>query len=616
MTAFKTLLAVLYLLLLPLTLQAEKPNILWIISEDNSTYLGCYGDPNANTPHLDALAAKGMRYTNCFANAPVCAPARSTLFLGMHATSAGTYHMRSRYLVPKYITPYFTHLKDAGYFTTNGKSDINTNTHNINRMVDAKSVPKQYLGRPDKSKPFVAVHNMMQSHESGIFVSHPKRTIRNPTPGKKLEHPLTIPAYQVDNAETRLDWARIYTQIDNLDKGIGQILNSLEKSGEAENTIILYCSDHAGIMIRSKRYLFDSGTRVPMIAYFPKKWEHLAPKGYAPGAVSDRLVDFTDIPKTILTLAGAEVPKHFVGKAFAGKEEPAKEKILLFSGRFDECPDNSRALTDGRYKYLRNYESDRQLNQLESYCFNQISQQTQYKVHQAGKTNEAQASVYDTQPVEAFFDTQADPHEVQNLINSSEHQELIAQFRSELDQYIIKTHDLGFIPEPLIAEIDQSTTVYEWAQSQENYPLPEILALANTTGQSDAQALERFTNALSNSNRIIRFWGALGLRVAGDKASGTQDLLKKALKDSDASVRIVAACTLGQFGMNQTDFLLNEAKIATTDAHANWALDALKLIGVSELPDGLEDQDFIKGSYSQRSYEDLRDGKTYTKLAN
>jgi len=592
---------------------ADRPNILWIISEDNSTTLGCYGDKNAKTPNLDQLASKGIRFTNCFANAPVCAAARSTLFLGMHATSAGTYHMRSLYRVPEQIRPYFSYLREAGYFATNGKSDINTSTHSIKSIVNGASKQHIYLNRADKTAPFIAVHNLLQSHESRIFSAYSQKGSKQ-NEGFNLEHPMDLPPYQADTNETSQDWGRVYKQINRMDQAVGVILKALGKSGEADNTIILYCSDHAGIMIRSKRYLFDSGTRVPMIAYFPEKWKHLAPTGYQPGGVCERLTDFTDVSKTLLSIAGVEAPSHFSGKAFAGNVEPAKDKVLLFSGRFDECPDNSRALTDGRYRYLRNYESDRNLNQLESYTLRQASQKAQYYAFKSGSTNEYQNAIYDYQPAEAFFDTANDPHEVTNLIHSEEHQKLIALFRKELDQQLISTHDLGFIPEPLIAEIDETQPVYEWAQSAENYPLQELLLLANLIGQTDPASLERFKSAIQSSNRIKRYWGVLGLRVAGTKAGDYKPLLFNLLKDEDSSVRITAACTLGKLGIDQTDFLLNEAKRATTDAHATWALDVLKLLEVTNIPSDLAPADYTKGQYSLSAFNDIQKCKSYTKL--
>jgi N-sulfoglucosamine sulfohydrolase len=75
----------------------SRPNILWIVSEDNSPLLGAYGDTFATTPHLNKLATQGVLYLNAFAAAPVCAPSRSTLITGVYPTAMGTENMRSTY---------------------------------------------------------------------------------------------------------------------------------------------------------------------------------------------------------------------------------------------------------------------------------------------------------------------------------------------------------------------------------------------------------------------------------------------------------------------------------------------------------------------------------------
>ena len=98
---------------------ADQPNILWLSAEDISAHLGCYGDPHAITPHLDQLAADGVRYTHAFTAAGVCAPNRSTIITGMYQTTLGTHHMRCNAVLPEWLMPFPHYLRDAGYYTTN-----------------------------------------------------------------------------------------------------------------------------------------------------------------------------------------------------------------------------------------------------------------------------------------------------------------------------------------------------------------------------------------------------------------------------------------------------------------------------------------------------------------
>ena len=589
-----------------------RPNILWIFSEDNSSYLGCYGDKTARTPELDALAAKGTRYTHCYSNAPVCAVARSSIILGVPAVSTGTQHMRSKYKVPSHLTPYPTLLKAAGYHTINQvKTDYNTSSFDKNIWDQCKGAAD--FSRRDKGQPFFLKINFSQSHESGLF---PEKRFKKLT--TKAEDITAIPPYQIDNAETRADWQALYDKLEATDRSIGQLLKRLEKMGEAENTIVIYCSDHGGITIRSKRYLYDSGTRVPFIVYFPEKWQHLAPEGYTPGATSNRLTQFIDITKTILALAGADLPAHLSGRILAGdKAEPAREKIFLFSDRFDSAPDMSRALTDGRYKYIRNYEPDRRAHQLLQYPLQQKAQVAHFRAFQNGLTNKAQSAIFEPHQPKEFYDTQADPHEINNLINATDQQERIATFSQALDQRILETNDLGFIPEPKIEEVDQSgLSIYDWARQGNNYPLKDILTLANLVSAQNPDNIATFQQKLTDPNAIIRYWAALGLRVLREKAAPAQEALLKATTDSDASVRITAHMALGNIDKpdQHAVALLKEASTSKHDIHANWALCGVKYLEFKNIKGHYQQKELTRGPYSQRSCHDLFLGKTFTQL--
>ena len=332
----------------------ERPNILWINSEDNGTYIGCYGDPVAQTPNLDKLAEQGLRYTNCFANAPVCAVMRSSWILGVPAVTTGTHHMRSLYRVPDKLLPYTTLLSEAGYYvTSNGRTDYNNSSFD-REIWDEYGRRAHYMNRPE-GMPFFHNYNIKATHEGEIFNEHyPEKYPHEGSP----DDGIIIPPYQVATPENLADWQRVYERVADMDRQVGEFLAELRESGEAENTIVVYCPDHGGITLRSKRYLFDSGTRVPLIIYIPEKWKHLAPG--KPGSVIERLVQYIDLPSTFLSLAGAEVPDHMPGRIIMGSSiQPAPENVFLFSDRFVSSPDMSRGITDGRWKYIRNYEPDR-----------------------------------------------------------------------------------------------------------------------------------------------------------------------------------------------------------------------------------------------------------------
>lgn len=591
---------------------SDRPNILWITSEDNSTHLGCYGDEVAATPNLDALAERGVRYVNCFANAPVCAPVRSSWILGIPAITTGTFQMRSRYRVPDKLEPYPVLLKRAGYYVTNNSKTDYNNSSFEKEIWDECSGNAHYKNRP-VGKPFFAIFNIGLSHEGQIFERlYPEKYPTPKTPAEVIK----VPPYQVNTPEVVMDWRRVYDRIADMDSVVGRLLDELEELGEAENTIVFYCSDHAGIMLRTKRFLFDSGTRVPFIIYVPEKWKNLATG--VPGSVNERLTQFIDMPRTYLSIAGAEVPDRMPGRIFMGPdEEKAPETVLLFSGRFDEAPDMSRAITDGRWKYIRNYEPDRPRYQMLQYPWNQSGQVSQYKEYIAGRTNAAQAAQYLPQPPEELYDTKTDPYEVNNLARDEKFTSLLYEMRIKLDEKMLRARDAGFIPEPIMADIDldESTTIYEFAQSKDQYSLEKIMEIADIASLQDPDFIPIFREKLKDGDPIVRYWAILGLRVLGKEARPALYDIKQALEDPDASVRINAAICMGNLDMRKkaVHSLIHEALIAETDAQANWALNGLKYLGEPEAIQNYTKEELTKGSYSSRTYELLSAGGTMYK---
>jgi N-sulfoglucosamine sulfohydrolase len=594
--------------------EGDRPNILWINSEDNGTYIGSYGDKVAQTPNLDKLADQGVRYTNCFSNAPVCAVMRSSWILGIPAISTGTHHMRSKFRVPDSLVPYPTLLKEAGYYLTNfGRTDYNNSSFE-SEIWDEYGSKAHYTNRP-AGKPFFHVFNILDTHEGQIFPWHyPKKYPEAQTPAEGI----VVPPYQVNTPENIKDWQKVYDRIAGMDTKVGEYLDDLEKSGESENTIVVYCPDHGGITARSKRYLFDSGTRVPLIIYVPEKWRNLAPGN--PGSVIERLVQYIDMPRTFLSLAHAEVPDRMTGRIFMGEEvEPAPEEVLLFSDRFVSSPDMSRGITDGRWKYIRNYEPDRPRFQMLAYALYQPGQLSQYTEYKAGRTTPEQSEFFNLQPHEELYDTQADPYEMKNLVSLPAQTDRLQTMRQKLDAQLLAVRDAGFIPEPMMAEIDQdsSTTIYDFCQSKDRYHLDEIMVIANKAGQKDSDMISEFVRNLKDNNPIIRYWSILGLRALGKEANPARKDIELALEDTEASVRINAMIALGNIGQldKAVTLLINEAKGSSTDAHANWALDGIKYLGAPEKISGIEEKEVVRGGDSQRTFLHLANGGTMSRPA-
>ncbi len=218
---------------------AEKPNILWLTNEDTgSRWLGCYGNEYASTPNLDQLAADGFQYLHCFANAPVCAPSRSTWITGMLAISNGTFPMRSRNEIPHDKIKYYPDLlKKNGYYVGNDKkTDYNIGGRDDSDCWDnSKKVDWQAL---KQNQPFFQVINH-GAHESSAFgeINNTKYDPRN----------VTLQAYHPDIPGIRNNYAKYHDAVAKMDAGIGATLRKLEQHGLAENTIVIYNSDHGEV---------------------------------------------------------------------------------------------------------------------------------------------------------------------------------------------------------------------------------------------------------------------------------------------------------------------------------------------------------------------------------
>jgi len=266
----KNIVTLVLLLLFVANLQAQKrPNILWITSEDNSAFLGCYGDEFATTPHLDKLAKEGFLYTHAYANAPVCAPTRNTIISGIYANSGGHSNMRSKYPRGEQVKFYPEVLKALGYYCTNShKTDYNTN---VGTEIWDESSPKAHYKNAPKGQPWFAIFNTTISHESKIHEQFPLSELSHDP--KKVP----IAPYHPRTPDMEHDWAQYYHRIQQMDDFVGEKLKELEASGMADNTIVIYYADHGGVLARSKRYVYETGTHIPFIVRIPKKYKKFWP---------------------------------------------------------------------------------------------------------------------------------------------------------------------------------------------------------------------------------------------------------------------------------------------------------------------------------------------------
>ncbi|MBX3450158.1 MAG: sulfatase-like hydrolase/transferase [Planctomycetaceae bacterium] len=565
------------------TAPAERPNILWLTSEDNSPYLGCYGDHLAKTPNLDRFASRGVRYRLAFSGAPVCSTARSTLLMGLHATSLGLHNHRSAVALPKQFVPFPQLLRDAGYYcTNNSKTDYNFATSGKRSptfMWDVSSPRAHYRNR-QPGQPFFAVFNSTTSHESQTtdeaFSKPPLRDQpRVISPGQ-----IVLPPYHPDTPILRENWSRYYQRITQMDAEIGQHLDELEASGQADNTIVFYFSDHGGALPRGKRNVHDSGTRVPLIVFFPPKWQHLAPA--KPGEWCDDMVSFTDFAATVLNLAETPIPEWMEGRPFLGANRASpSEAVYLFRGRMDERTDVVRAIRTADTLYVKNFSPHRPYGQHYTYPFTVMpSMQSWFDEYQAGRCNAAQRVYWEPKPSEEFYVTTDDPFQINNLIDSADHQAAIQSARTRLRETLLRTHDVGLIPEGLAERLSEKRTWYDVVHSSD-YPAERVLDAA-WRGSSRGVPLDDRRSDLTHPHPVIRYWGVKGLLVDIDHAKQLRDPLLAALNDDSFEVRAIAAEALGHLGEagSALSALANIARKGN-DAEVLAALTALETLTVN-----------------------------------
>tara|TARA_B110000008_G_scaffold276744_1_gene316607 strand:- start:200 stop:2056 length:1857 start_codon:yes stop_codon:yes gene_type:complete len=519
---------------LPLTGKVIKPNILWITSEDNSIeWISCYGSKNAKTPNIDQLAKEGFRYLYCFDNGAVCAPTRSSWITGMHSISNGTQPMRSGFEIPATISFYNELLQKAGYFTSNcSKTDYNLRGpkgRNPKEFWDYSG--KEYAGTwklREKGQPFFTVYNIGESHESRAFGDHKDESI---DPEEMILAP-----YHPDLPEMRNTYAKYASAISKMDSLVGQAIENLKQDGLYENTIIVYNSDHGGVLARSKRFLYSSGIHCPLIVRIPEKMKALYPKGKTPGSTMDRIVSFIDMPKTWVSLTGAEMTDNFQGRIFLGPNtEPESQYHFSWRERADERFDNVRVMRDKQFAYHKNYAPFAPNGQYLAYMHNMKATGAWERHHLAGKTNAVTGRFFEPRPSEEFYDNFKDFHNIDNQIDDPLHQTKIKELKKELRRQQLKYFDSGLMPEEMRNRIikEKNTTVYAFVRDPKFYPLAQYLDYSDLALTRKKKNLKTFIKGLADEDPVKRYWSVIGLLLLEKQAKPAIPELKKVLGDRD-----------------------------------------------------------------------------------
>ncbi|MHC5074172.1 MAG: sulfatase-like hydrolase/transferase [Planctomycetota bacterium] len=565
--------------------QPSAPNIVWISCEDISRHLGCYGQEFAITPNIDQIAAEGVRYTRAFTVHGVCAPSRSGIITGMYPSSLGSVNMRCRALKPDSIKCFPQYLRQAGYYCINdAKEDYNFKTPRD--AWDESSWKAHWKKRPE-GKPFFAVFNFEGTHESGLWDSadfdntHPKRLKQSQW--QKPENMIVPPIYP-DTLAVRRDLARLFERITEFDYFVKYRIDELKEAGLYEDTIVFIWSDHGNGLPRAKRWLYDSGTLVPLIVRIPEKFR--INKQGIPNTTDDQLVNLIDLGPTVLNLVGLDAPKHMQARAFLGPNLSA-ERNYIFGARqrIDENYDMVRSVRDDRYRFIRNFNSFRPYLPYLDYAENCNTMKEMRRLYAEGKLNEVQAQwMADRRPAEELYDLEKDPWETKNLADDPEYASIKKRLEKALWDWMLETRDTGLLPEPLLkkeaAEYGSEYAIFQQSGGKER--VKRLLQLATIASEPKESNRPSIYEALEGDDPASRYWAltALGQLTPNDE----KDIQKfqEAAADTDASVRIAAMRSLYWAGRKEQAVELIEKELKKIDQEEvvlHFALDVLKSMG-------------------------------------
>ncbi len=408
----------------------SRPNILWITIEDWSPDLSCYGTKGIHTPNVDKLASEGIRYELAFTTSPVCSTSRSAMMTGFHQNYIGAHQHRTedKKPLPYGIRPIPHLLADAGYYTVlmSWKTDCNFLPDMRQELfMDLKDWKNR---KPDQ--PFFARITFGGTHRS--WNRDPERPI-------EIED-VALPPYYPDTPFVRRDWANGLEQMQLVDRQVGAILKRLDDEGLADNTLVFFIADHGRCHIRGKQFLYDEGTRIPMIMRWPGKVQ--------PQQVSDDMVMSIDICATVLEAAGVTAPVPLHGKSLLSDEVKSRRYTFAARDKMDTTHDAMRSIRSKDFKLILNLMPERAYCQFSFYKEGAYPPLAELNIlNLEGKlTPEQAAFLAPNKPPVELFDLRSDPHEIHNVADDPEYAEVKSELLAELNRWrdeVIRDHGVS-----------------------------------------------------------------------------------------------------------------------------------------------------------------------------
>ena len=528
----------------------ERPNIVWITSEDNSKhYLSLFDSNGVETPNIEKLAAEGIRFTRAFSNAPVCSVARSALISGCYGPRIGTqYHRREKLVpMPEGVQMFPAYLKEAGYHTTNNRKE-DYNIIKPDGVWDDSSAKASWTQRA-KGQPFFHVFNIGTTHESRLhFSKESMDSIKTQTQLTDFKvhpnHPNT-PLFQYTNALYR-------DKIRTMDEQLGAVVSELEKEGLLDSTFIFYFGDHGGVLPGSKGYIYETGLHVPLVVYIPEKYKHLTP--LKKGSATKGFVGFIDFGPTVLHLAGVPIPEGMDGTPFLGKDINTqalnqRDEAFGYADRFDEKYDLVRSFRKGKYKYIRNFQPFNYDALMNNYRYKQLAYQEWHSMFQDGKLNKVQAQFFEPRAPEQLFDLEVDPYETTNLALDPGFGSVLESMRTKLMEQAKEMSDLSFYPESFLVQNAFDNPVLFGRENKQK--IASYIDVANLSLLDFKQAKPALEIALDADDPWQRYWALIACSSFGHQAEILKNKIREIARTDNVLLnKVRAAEFLGVIGID------------------------------------------------------------------
>ncbi len=588
---------------------SAKPNIVCIVSEDNSReYMSLFeGDRGTHTPNIEALAREGVCYTNVYSNGPVSSAARSTLITGMYGVRMASHLHRGEVMVeiPDGVEMFPAYLRRAGYYTVNNAKE-DYNVIKGDDVWDESSRKGSWRNRAE-GQPFYYVHNIADTHEGQIIKSHAQLKAElgdyQPSEGVKLQPYLP-------QTELFVDAYRFYCKrVEQMDSKLGDVVEMLREDGLLDDTIIIYYADNGGILPGSKGYLSEAGLTVPMVIRVPEKYRYMLTAQM--GTRDERAVNFLDLGATILKMAGVELPEGIDGRPIS--DCCVGDPLYGYADRMGEKYDMVRSIRVGDIKYVRNFQP---------FNFNALSNDYRYKLsvyqelremYKAGKLNSDQSQFFEPKEAEMLYDLSSDPYELNNLAGDPSYQDKLLELRQQMIDWQLECNDIGLIPEFYwVTKVGAKSAELGERMSGE---IERYLTVANYQLQPFKSVEKSLKSSLQSDDMIERYWALVVCSSFGQEAKSLSRVAESIAKgDSQPIIRARAAEFLALAELWEDDMVAKvmcEALYQTSDKlEATLILNSMTMLSEgqqavsftidhSRLGEGMTDHTLIKSALAK-----------------